>query len=445
MKKYISLIVITFLSLFVVSCTLEQSNEINDKQFSEYVVKTAKKDLESNKNQTSEYDTFLKKVQCFSYELSTELYEDNEKEQNFVVSPISIYMALAMTAEAASDNSRDEILNALGVTYEEMNEYTKYLYSASNRKFSGQGYFDNTVIQGYEDLNNSIWVDENVALNEMALESLANNYYVSTYKVPFLSKPKEAADVLRKYIKEVTHGLIDKEYQFSNETIFTILNTYYLKDIWDESGHELKFTKEFYEFINYDNSVENIKLLTGYYLDCKPYVTEKYSFASTKTNNGFYLKFIVPNDGYSIDDVYTKDFLEEVNNLNNYLAVDDERREYNHTRCLFPEFDAEYDNDIKETLSEEFGIKDIFDIKTANLSNLVSGSAYIDQISHQTKLIVNSYGIEGAAVTSITSCGAAGPGPYVDVYHDFVVDKSFAFMITNYKGTVLFSGVVKNV
>ena len=174
-------------------------------------------------------------------------------------------------------------------------------------------------------------------------------------------------------------------------------------------------------------------------------MTETYRYATTKTENGFKLKFIVPNDGYTIDDVFTKENLKEINSIDGYLAVDDERREYNHTRCLFPEYEASYDQDIKSTLSRKFGINAIFSIDTANLSNLVGTRAYISEILHQTKLIVDRKGIEGAAVTVSPAAGAPGPGPYTDVYHDFIVDKAFGFVITDYKNTILFSGVIKNI
>ena len=120
MKKYLGLIIVICLSFFVVSCNRKPDNEINQIKFNDYVVKLAKTELENGNYKSDEYTEFLEKIQEFSVKLSEELYKDNKSDKNFTISPISIYMALAMTAEAASDSSREEILNALGITYDEM-------------------------------------------------------------------------------------------------------------------------------------------------------------------------------------------------------------------------------------------------------------------------------------------------------------------------------------
>ena len=52
----------------------------------------------------------------------------------------------------------------------------------------------------------------------------------------------------------------------------------------------------------------------------------------------------------------------------------------------------------------------------------------------------------GAAVTVMPMAGAAGPlEGYEEVYHDYIVDRAFGFVITDSYGAVLFSGVVNSV
>ena len=104
-----------------------------------------------------------------------------------------------------------------------------------------------------------------------------------------------------------------------------------------------------------------------------------------------------------------------------------------------------HNGQIKGILKNKMGIESLFNAQYADFSNLIDGRAYIEEVIHQTKLTVNRRGIEGAAVTVELGAGAAGPGPYVDVYHDFYVNKAFAFIISDSNDTVLFSGVVKNV
>ena len=444
MKKYFILIVTIFMLFVVASCGQPNDDQQDDTR-EDYVVKMAKQELEKHLYNNEEYNLFLKKIQNFSYKLAEYVYDDYNKIDNFTISPISIYMALAMAAESTSGNTRDEIINALDLTYEEMALFTKHLYSDRNYTYYENDYEGNRVAVGFEDLNNSIWVDENVTLKENVMNSLADDFYVSTYKAPIKNNTEKAEEALREYIKENTRGLIDKKYSISADTLFMLVNTYYLKDVWNEFGKELEYMESQIDFENADGSVEKVSLLKGYYFEGKPYVDEMFTTASTQTANGFKVKFIIPNEGYTIDDIFTSDVLSVANDMDDYLAVDDENKEYNHTKCFFPEYEAEYDDDISGVLKNKFDINALFDIETADFTNLVDGPAYISQVIHQTKLIVNKKGIEGAAVTVELAPGSAGPGPYTNVYHNFIVNKAFAFIITDYNDTILFTGVTKSV
>lgn len=64
---------------------------------------------------------------------------------------------------------------------------------------------------------------------------------------------------------------------------------------------------------------------------------------------------------------------------------------------------------------------------------------------HLTTLTVDRKGIEGAAVVILPGAGAAGPDEYEEVYLDFVIDRSFGYVLTDRYGTVLFTGVVNNI
>ena len=69
----------------------------------------------------------------------------------------------------------------------------------------------------------------------------------------------------------------------------------------------------------------------------------------------------------------------------------------------------------------------------------------MSDVIHKCALEVNKRGIEGAAVTAVIGDGAAGAPIYQNVYHDYVVDRAFGFVVTDGYGTVLFSGVVNTI
>ena len=97
-------------------------------------------------------------------------------------------------------------------------------------------------------------------------------------------------------------------------------------------------------------------------------------------------------------------------------------------------------------LKEDFGINKLFDFEECDFSNVTDEEIACYGVIHKCSLEVNKKGIEGAAVTAMPSAGAAGPlEGYVKVYHDFIVDRAFGFVITDSYGTVLFSGVINEI
>ena len=109
---------------------------------------------------------------------------------------------------------------------------------------------------------------------------------------------------------------------------------------------------------------------------------------------------------------------------------------------FFPEFEADFDEDIKDVLSNDFGIEQLFDPNSCDMSNVSVESVYCEGVFHKVDLTVDKKGIEGAAVTYLPAAGAAAPPEYEKVYHDFVVGRAFGFVITDSYGTFVFSGVI---
>ena len=58
------------------------------------------------------------------------------------------------------------------------------------------------------------------------------------------------------------------------------------------------------------------------------------------------------------------------------------------------------------------------------------------------KIKIDRKGIEGAAISALVDAGAADD-PYEKVFHDFVVDRSFGYLIRSGRDKILFSGVIE--
>ena len=437
MKKIISLILILSMCLAFSSCAVNPEN---------YSLALAAKAMEVKHSDAQQegYEKFIDKLDAFAAKLTYEVYADSNKQSNICISPVSVYMALALATECANGETRDELLNAVGVTYDEVKNFTKVLYGFSNREYYYTNMMNNKKILAFEELANSIWVDKNITLNEDGINNLANNFNCDLFSVNF--KTSESEKAINTYIKEKTHGIIDSDIDLSPVTLITLINTFYLKEVWNEDGDELKFTDKAYDFKNADGSVTNTKLLQGYYFTGNIYEGEGYTSFYTTTEHGFDIKFIVPTDGHTLDEVFTSENIYNINNLGDYGYIDEENKLLHHTRVFFPEYKASFDGDLAEILKNDFGITKLFDFEQCDFSNVTDEQLACDGVIHKCSIDVNDKGIEGAAVTVMPMAGNAGPlEGYEEVYHDYIVDRAFGFVITDSYGAVLFSGVVNSV
>ena len=387
------------------------------------------------------YKSFENSVKNFAAEFAGYAYADYKKQQNFAVSPISVYMALSLAAECASGDTRSEILDALGVTYDQLKTYFSTLYA---RIESEEKRGDD--IMSVVKLSNSIWVNDGTKVKQRCIDALSNNYYAYSYSADFKHDNAGANKAVRNFVKEQTRGLIDKDYNLSADTLFTLISALYLKEVWDEDGDDLPFATDRYDFTEKDGTVKNIRLLQGGYCGGRVAEFDTYTTFFTYTEHGYSIDFILPKDGYTVDEVFTAENIATVSALSDYNRFDEEANTCYYTRTLFPEYKCSYDEDIIKILRDGFDIKRLFGTD-CDVSSLTDANAYCNQVRHTTNLTVNKKGIEGAAATQFGWAGsAAGPeDPPIIIYEEYVIDKAFGFIISGYNDVALFSGVVNNV
>jgi serine protease inhibitor len=308
---------------------------------------------------------------------------------------------------------------------------------------------DGTLISALK-VSNSVWVDKSLTVKQNCLDLLANSFYCSSYLADFAGNNQGANQAIRSFVKKQTNNLIDKNFDLSTDTVFSLINTLYLKDIW-ALNDTLNETSETYTFTNHDGSEKTLKLLQGYYLDGRAYEAEQYSTFYTTTLSGYKLKFILPAEGFTISDVFTQENIATVNALTDYHSTDDQQKIRYVTRCLFPSFEASYDNNITKILQNDFAIRDLFDKNRCNLLAFCDVPSQYDnifcsKIQHVTKLTVDKKGIEGAAVTVESLDGVGAPlEEYTTTYLDFLLNKAFGFILTDRHNVTLFSGVVNTI
>lgn len=385
---------------------------------------------------SDDFQKFAGKLSKFSNNAAVAI--GAKAQGNTAVSPISVFMALAMAAESADGDTRQEILDAMGITYDDLTANIKHLC-----------YVCNQVLAHNEELNpynvikciNSLWVQNGVKVKDDGVKSLTDKFYTDLFRMNF--DVTNVNDIITSYISNETRGFLAPNMEISPETLLVLMNVVYLRDVWNEFGDALDMTANKYDFAGYDNSNTSTNLLMGDYFSGRAVDAEKFRKFVTYTDGGLALTFFVPKDGYTLDDIYTSEVLNDPTPYVRTEKKDNVNYRY-HTRCLFPEFSAGFDDYI-EGVIQKMGVRKFFS-SDCDFSHLTDNHVFCNKIRHITKLEVTRYGIEGAAVTAEMLCGDAGPDGEVwkDVYEDFIVDRSFAFVISM-SGVPVFTGVVKTI
>ena len=436
--------IIAVFCLALVACTLVGCNLFTKGSFTALGTPEDPPSLAYSDIKKEDFMAFKAKLEDFNATFSSVAYlESNTNRANVAISPVSVYMALAMAVECTAGQTRAQILDALGMTYDEVEKYTSLLF----RQLDVDNVRQNKTV-GRLDLYNSIWIDDGLAYNQNAVENLAGKYFCYSNSTDFDGDNVGANKAVRNFIKEKTNKLIDKDFELGEETIFALINTLYLKDVWNDIGKNLNFASGTYTFQNSNGSTKDVSLLQPSYLTINVIEGENYRTAYTMTESRYKIKFILPKGNCSVNQIFTAETLREVAGITDYKGIDEENRIEYHTRVLFPEFKASYDGEISGILQNTFGVTDAFSAEKADFSPFIADSgqvAYLGKVQHVTELNVDKKGIEGAAVTLMQGAGSAAPPPYTKVYQDFIIDRAFGFIITDYYDTTIFSGVVNGV
>ena len=378
--------------------------------------------------------------EAFAARFAAAAYAAQAGRGNMAASPLSVYMALAMEAEAAAGATREELLGALGTDAGTLRENFALLYRSA--------FFEGEKRKAL--LSNSIWLAQELPVQQACVDTLAEKYFCRSYHTDFAGDSEGANRAIRRFVKEQTNGLIDQNFELPAETYFAVINTLYLKDLWNGAGNDLPLTEETYTFAQADGSAAETQLMRGYYASGRPQAGEHFSYFFAETEGGNRLLFLLPDEGYSVQDVFTEENIAETVAADDYGDYNEEKTVHYNTRCLFPAFAATYNADVCSLLREHFGVNALFDDSACDLSALLGrasgeGTPYAcTGIAHVTKLEVDRGGIEGAAATVVADgATSAEPIPTEEVYLDFVVDRAFGFAIVDGSGNTLFSGAVE--
>lgn len=419
---------------------------ISQKQSDELICKLLKNpDIKYNTynsaNDEQGYKDFKDALSSFSADLSDKFFESDDSEnQNISISPLSIYMALSLAVECTSGTTRDELLGLLDLSYDDVYQYSKTLFEQSTQERVALGN-SRGEIKSRELVTNSLWFEKTLPYKQECIDRLANNYYCYSHAVDFKNNSKEIINIVSDFIKEKTYGLIDHKGAYNSQTTMVLLNTLYIKDIWNNEG-ELALTEKM-NFKNSDGSITNIEFLRGLSYPGRVQQFDDFDTFYTKTSSGFKMKFLLPRGNKTVKEVFNKENIDTINKLKDYQSFDEPNNTKYYTNCLFPQFESSCAVDLTKFFKNQYNIIHLF--TDADFSSFAEHDMAVSSIIHKTKLKVERKGIEGAAITEMMVGESAILPEQKEIYETFTLDRSFGFILTDPQDVILFSGIVNNI
>lgn len=331
-------------------------------------------------------DKFKLAYSDFSVELFKKSFYDN---QNTLISPLSVTLALAMTANGANGQTKSEMETLLGkdIPLEQLNSY---LCGLTDELTSDDGFTLCTA--------NSIWFrdDENrLKIENDFLQTNADYYKAAAYKRPFDSS---TCDEINKWVSDNTDGMVDKILDnIPDEAIMYLINAVSFDAEWGNVYKENDIADG--KFTNSEDKLMNVTMMhstESIYLEsdgCKGFIKQykggKYSFAALLPDNDI-ASFISSLSGEKLCRILSS-------------------TESCSVETKLPKFSYEYSDTLNNALSQ-LGMPTAFDENNADFSGIgksTVGNISIGKVIHNTKIEVNEKGTTAGAAALVEMVDSA--------------------------------------
>lgn len=362
---------------------------------------------------------------AFGLEVFQEIREESDDE-NIMISPLSISVALAMAYNGADGETKLEMEDAMklnGLTTDEINASYQMLISALQS-------LDEEVVF---EIANAIFYAQGFTVKSDFINTNKTIYNAEVESLDFLSP--SAVVTINNWVADKTHDkILTIIEQLNPLDRMVLVNAIYFNGIWttqfDEEGTHL------HNFSKNNGTTLEIPMMNK---EDKLDYTSNSLFKAIKMpyGNGQYNMIVfLPADNKNSQDV-----IDELNS-NNWKNWMESFEIEDIVDVTMPRFKFAFEIGLNDVL-KKMGMLKAFQPNIADFSKITDEDLYISSVKHKSFIDVNETGTEAAAVTSVTftTTSIGNEPPKIT----FLVNKPFIFAITE-KDTdaILFIGEVNH-
>ena len=348
------------------------------------------------------------------------------EDENTICSPLNTYIAFSVLAEVTDGATRQQILDMLGA--ESIDAVRANITALWNSNYADTPSFKSL-------LANSLWLRDDVTYNGDTLSRLAETYYASTFRGT-MGAP-EMDEALRTWTDDNTGGLLKeytKDMKLDEDTVLDIVSTLYYKATWIESFKKEANTRETFHGTRGDTTVEMMHDSESMGV----YQTDAFTAVAKRLQDSGSMYFLLPNEGVDVSTLATDP---DMIKLLNYDDTD-EHWSHKQVRLSVPKFKVSAKSDLLDVM-QALGVTDALDPAVSDFTPLTTDmdQLYVSKAEHAATLEVDENGVLGAAYTEVAVKAVGMPMEYVEL----VLDRPFMFVVTGADGSMLFSGIVRNI
>ena len=347
----------------------------------------------------------------------------SDKNENVLISPLSIKLAIAMLYNGADGKTKEQMQSVIELTPEILNKELSYYYKnlpiCENAKLH---------------IANSLWVKDDPLLmvQDSFLQTNVNYYNAEVYKAPFDASAKKQ---INNWVSKNTDNMIKKIVDEINpNTVMFLINALCFDAQWQKIYDKDSISKK--TFYAIDSTKQNVDFM---YSQEYEYICDKDATGFIKEYNGGKYAFgaILPNKNVDIYDYINKvdpySFLHMLKNPSNETV-----------NTYMPKFEFDYSIELNNIL-KNLGMVNAFD-ESADFSKIGTcggNNLFVSRILHKTHITVDEKGTKAGAVTSIAMDGNA----MIPVKpKEVILDRPFLFTIFDTTTCLpIFIGVVTNI
>ncbi|MFB9843091.1 serpin family protein [Mucilaginibacter ginsenosidivorans] len=357
---------------------------------------------------------------AFTFNLFKTVAASSTNGTNLFISPLSVSMALGMTANGANGQTLTDMRSTLG-----FNDFSEdQVNSYYNKLVTQLPQLDpNTTLK----IANSIWYDKKFSVLPQFIKTDSTYFNARVQSLDF--KAPASVTTINDWVSNQTNGKIKELLQeISDDEVMFLVNAIYFKSTWKSKFDPANTRKlPFYndgtnsvqadfmqDDISYnaytDNNVQLIEL---------PYSNEKYSMV-----------IALPNENKTLADLIP---MLNSDNWNDWVS----KLSPTKRSIYIPKFTFTYSVNLNSTLTN-LGMGVAF-TKAADFTRInPAGNLLITKVLHKAYVGVDESGTEAAGATSVGVGTTTAQQP-------MLVNKPFVFVIREMKtGLILFTGTVND-